>query len=113
MLIKIEGAHVFHVSIFGGFEHLRNFKAPVARRCWAEVGGGRIQKPRGGLHKVRHMGLYADPNRLSQKRDRRTLALLGCHNVNATRYLGYPFAVTFRAPYLRCLVLCDGFGALK
>ena len=28
----------FYVSIFGGFEHLRNFKAPVARRCWAEVG---------------------------------------------------------------------------
>jgi hypothetical protein len=47
------------------------------------------------------------------KNEIETLALLGCHDVNATRHLGYLFAVTFRAPYLRCLVLCDGFGALK
>ena len=29
------------------------------------------------------------------------------------RVLGLLFAVTFRAPYLRCLVLCNCFGALK
>jgi hypothetical protein len=41
------------------------------------------------------------------------LTLLGCHDVNATRHLGHLFAVTFRAPYLRCLVLSNGFGALE
>ena len=33
--------------------------------------------------------------------------------INRTRYLGHFLAVTFRAPYLRCLVLADGFSALK
>ena len=33
--------------------------------------------------------------------------------MNATWRLGYLFAVTFRAPYLRCVVLGDGFGALE
>jgi hypothetical protein len=33
--------------------------------------------------------------------------------MNATRYLGYLFAVTFRAPYLSCLVLANGLGALE
>jgi hypothetical protein len=33
--------------------------------------------------------------------------------MNATRYLGHLFAVTFGAPYLRCIVLGDGFGALE
>ena len=41
------------------------------------------------------------------------LALLGCDDVNATRYLGYLFAVAFRAPYLMRLVLGHGFGALE
>jgi hypothetical protein len=44
---------------------------------------------------------------------RRILALFRCHDVNATRYLGHLFAVTFRAPYLRYFVLADGFGALE
>jgi hypothetical protein len=33
--------------------------------------------------------------------------------MNATWHLGHLFAVTFRALYLRCLVLGDGFGALE
>jgi hypothetical protein len=41
------------------------------------------------------------------------LALLRCHDVNATWHLGNLFAVTFRAPYLRCVVLGNGFGALE
>src|SRR5262245_17886773 len=45
--------------------------------------------------------------------DKPTLALLGGYDVNATRYLGHFLAVTLRAPYLRCLVLRDGFGALE
>jgi hypothetical protein len=49
----------------------------------------------------------------SENRRKRTSALLGCHDVNATRYLGYLFAVAFGAPYLRCLVLGHGFGALE
>jgi hypothetical protein len=67
MLIHLEGAHAFYVSIFGG-----------------GIGSEAL-----------------------------LLALLGCHNVNATRYLGHLFAVAFWAPYPHCLVLRDGFGALK
>jgi hypothetical protein len=44
---------------------------------------------------------------------RQTLTFLGCHDVNATWYLGHPFAVTFRTPYLRGVVLADGFNALE
>ena len=47
------------------------------------------------------------------ERDRRTLALFGCHNVNATRYLRYFVAVTFRALRVSFFVLSDGFGALE
>ena len=59
---------IFWLSVFGGVEHhLRNFKAPDARRLGGGR-GGRIQKvPRGGLHKVRHNALYAEPNRPFQK----------------------------------------------
>ncbi len=53
------------------------------------------------------------PLRIPPRKDRRTLALLGCHDMNATRHLGHLFAVTFRAPYLRGIVLGDGFGALE
>lgn len=53
------------------------------------------------------------PAKTADNGDRRTLALLGCHDVNATRYLGHVFAIACRAPYLRCLVLGDGFGALE
>ena len=46
-------------------------------------------------------------------RDQRFLALFGRHDVNTAWYLGHFLAVTFGAPYLRCLVLADGFGALE
>jgi hypothetical protein len=42
-----------------------------------------------------------------------TLALFGCHDVNATRYLGHFLTVTFGALRLRFFVLSDGFGALE
>jgi hypothetical protein len=42
-----------------------------------------------------------------------TLALFGCHNVNATRYLAHFLTVTFGALHLRFFVLSDGFGSLK
>jgi hypothetical protein len=48
-----------------------------------------------------------------RKRDRRTLAFLGCHDLNATGHLGHLFTVTFWTPYLRCFVLADAFGALE
>src|SRR5262245_57734751 len=51
--------------------------------------------------------------RLSRSYSTQFLALLGGYDVNATRYLGHFLAVTLRAPYLRCLVLRDGFGALE
>src|SRR6476660_8228597 len=47
------------------------------------------------------------------ERDRRTLALFGCHDVNATRYLGHFLAVTFGALRVRFFVLSDCFGALE
>ena len=50
---------------------------------------------------------------LACRTGRRTLAFFGCHNVNATRYLGYLFAVTFRAPYPRFIVLCDGLAPIE
>src|SRR5262245_39840349 len=43
------------------------------------------------------------------ERDRRTLALFGSHDVNATRYLGQFLAVTFGALRVRFFVLSDGF----
>jgi len=45
--------------------------------------------------------------------DTETLALFGCHDVNATRYLAHFFTVTFGALRHRFFVLSDGFGALE
>ena len=57
------------------------------------------------------------PDGLGQRnvpeRDRRTLALFGCHDVNAAWYLGHFLAVTFGALRVRFFVISDGFGALE
>src|SRR5262245_30707581 len=44
---------------------------------------------------------------------RQTLALLGCHDLNATRYLGHFLAVTFGALRARFFVFSDRFGTLE
>ena len=42
-----------------------------------------------------------------------SLALFGCHDVNATRDLGHFLAVAFGALRLRFFVLADGFDKLE
>ena len=49
----------------------------------------------------------------SQKGIVRTLALFGCHDMNATRYLDHFLTVTFGALRVRFFVISDGFGALE
>jgi hypothetical protein len=62
---------------------------------------------------VSHSAMLVSASEVSPEGDRRHLALLGCHDVNAARYLGHLLTVTLGALRLRFFVLSERFGTLE